>query len=225
MTFPFSRAFDFARDNPESSVLKYAIARLRSLVINPSNWELFQNLILQCLTIEPGTLPYALEQFIRFSNMGFSIATAKLEEILNAQIQYHAPLGHGSEAAWSLWGAMVFNIPLDKITGDSVAKMDDSVVALLALHAEQLGLFSSPLDKSNWLQYMTQDALNEEQWLLSYEANVKGWMPSLGATDHVLSDPCFGYLKKNAVNFYDTSMIAKVTPTATLPIPGGDFYQ
>jgi len=102
--------------------------------------------------------------------------------------------------------------------------MDDSVVALLALDAEQRGLFQPPIDKANWSQYMTSDALAQEQWLLSYEANVKGFMPSRGGGDHVSSDPSFSYLKRNGVYFYDPTKAAKVIPNAILPFPGGDFY-
>jgi hypothetical protein len=39
------------------------------------------------------------------------------------------------------------------------------------------------------------DALYDEHWLLAYEANVKGWLPSVSGTDHVAADPNFGFLK------------------------------
>jgi hypothetical protein len=56
----------------------------------------------------------------------------------------------------------------------------DPVVALLALDCERHGLVSKPLDKTLWSLHMTPDALYDEHWLLSYEANIKNWLPSVG---------------------------------------------
>lgn len=218
----FSRAFELAKENSESPVLKYAIARLRSIRIDSTNWPLFQDLMLQCVSGEPGTLPYVFDLYVRFSNNGYPVTTNQLEEVLNFQILYHAPLGHGSEVAWSLWGAIAFQVPLHSTTASAVSDMEDSVVALLALDAEQRKLFLASLNKSNWAQYMTREGLYGEQWLLSYEANVKGWIPSVGG-DHVMVDPCFSYLKENGVQFYDTSQAARVIPSATSPIPSGPY--
>ena len=89
--------------------------------------------------------------------------------------------------------------------------MDDSVVALLALDAEQRGLFQEKLKKDIWLQHMNAEGLYEEHWLLSYEANVKNWIPTTGR-DYVNEESRFGYLKKKGVQFYDISRAAKVNP-------------
>lgn len=217
----FSRAFEFANENPELSILRYAIARLRSTKIDSGNWQLFQNLLLQCVSSEPGTLPYVLELYVRFYNQGYNITTDQLEEVLNSQIQYHAPLGHGSEVAWSLWGAIAFQVSLHSASASAVSNMEDSIVSLLALDAEQHELFLDHLNKRKWTQYMTKEGLDGEQWLLSYEANIKGWLPSLRGGDHVADHKCFKYLKANNVQFYDISLAAKVIPCATSRIPTG----
>jgi hypothetical protein len=63
---------------------------------------------------------------------------------------------------------------------------------------------------------MTKDGLYDEQWLLAYEANVKGWLPSVGGGDHVNADPGFSFLKNAGVEFY----IRTVNPF----VPGGLVY-
>ena len=82
----FSRAFDLAEENPGSSVLRYAIAKFRSIKIDLSNWPLLETLLLECANSEPGTIHYALEQLIQFSNNGYRINMSQLEDILNSQI-------------------------------------------------------------------------------------------------------------------------------------------
>jgi len=83
-------------------------------------------------------------------------------------------------------------------------------------HCEQHGLVSKTLDKTLWSSHMSVDALYDEHWLLAYEANVKGWLPSVSGTDHVAADPNFGFLKSRKVFFYDQS---RATAAGTAPIP------
>ena len=55
--------------------------------------------------------------------------------------------------------------------------MEDSVVAVLALDAKAKGLISNNVNLTLWASMMTTQSLFEENWLLSYEANVKKWLP------------------------------------------------
>jgi len=210
----FSRAFSLAEENPDKSVLRYAIAKFRSIKIDINAWELLQDLLLNCVSCEPGTIQYVLEQFIKFSNSGYPIKLKELGYVLNDQINTHAPLNHGGEVAWTLWGAIVFEVPLHANASELVSEMDDSVVALLALDAEQRGYFEKDLRKDNWSQYSNKEGLYGDKWLLSYEANINDWIPIAGR-DHVNADSRFNYLKRNGVRFYDGSKCAKVIPEAT----------
>jgi len=63
---------------------------------------------------------------------------------------------------------------------------------------------------------MRPEALYDEFWLLAYEANIKGWLPNVGGTDHVAADLNFGFLKAHDVHFYDTN---RATSAANAPIP------
>jgi hypothetical protein len=102
---------------------------------------------------------------------------------------------------------------------NALSLCDDSIVALLALHCEAENLCATPLDKTLWATYMTQQDLYEEHWVLAYEANVKGWLPSQGLQNHVDADPNFAFLKQTGVSFYDTSSAAPPVSGAPIPIP------
>lgn len=205
----FSRAFELAEEYPGKPVLKYAINRLRSIIINKKSvWPMLRDLMLECIINEPGTVNYVLNFFMRSIKNDYPIDTNQLEEVLNSQIINHAPLGHASEVAWSLWGSILFDLQLYPKTGQIISEIEDSVVALLALDAESRGLFQEPLEKGVWTQYMNKEGLYGEQWLLSYEANIKKWIPTLDR-DYVNQDSRFNYLKKNGIQFYDASVAAK----------------
>ena len=214
----FSKAYTLHLDNPGATVLQFAIAKLRSVVVEPANWGLFQKLLLLCVIPEPATLPYVLEQIITRRNAGAPPILPQLEEIVNALIESHSALQHSSEVANAVWACLALGLRLQNGAVDLVAQCDDPVVALLALDCERHGLTSKPIDKNLWSSHMTGSALYDEHWLLAYEANLKGWLPNTGGTDYVTADPNFGFLKANRVYFYDDSLSAPA-PAGPIPLP------
>jgi hypothetical protein len=125
-------------------------------------------------------------------------------------------LKHSSEVANAVWACIALRLRLGDDAVEAISYCDDPVVALLALHCEQEGLVSKPMDKSLWSTHMTSEALYDEFWLLAYEANCKGWLPSAGGVDTVAADPNFGFLKANNVHFCD---VTRAAPTFGAPIP------
>jgi hypothetical protein len=222
----FDLSFDYQRTHADDGVLQYAIGRIKSIPIETDNWHLFQSLLLNCLLPEPATLPYVLKAILTHVDAGAIPAMTQIEDAMNSLISEHSSLTHSSEVAWALWACLALRVPINPNICNEVSHCDDSVVALLALHCESEGLCAAPLDKTLWASYMTQQNLYEDQWLLSYEANMKGWLPSREHNDHVAADPNFGFLKSSGVSFYDTTKvspadIALPLPPTHPPVPGG----
>ncbi len=126
----------------------------------------------------------------------------ELRLLLTELCLYHAPLQHGFELAWSLWTARSLGIALPAEVSGAVKKVDDDIVALVALDLESEGLFP-PTNSSLWKSRMTADGLYSDHWLLAYEALVKGWLPSKDGADYVAADPFFSILQAADVEFYD----------------------
>jgi hypothetical protein len=200
-------------------VLQYAVARLRGLDVDPSNWDLFQRLLLDCVAPEPAALQFALESIISRANAGARPAVEEIEEVVNTLVIEHSGLTHSSEVAWALWACLALGIQVSAAAAAAVSTCEDSVVALLALHCDAQGLVAAPLDKTVWSRFMNAESLYQEHWLLAYEANVKGWLPSEGGGDHVASDANFGFLKSEDVSFYDATLAVPPAPGALAPLP------
>ena len=45
--------------------------------------------------------------------------------------------------------------------------------------------------------------LYDDNWLLCYEADVKGWLHSRSGKDYIAKDKFFSYLKNYNIQFYD----------------------
>lgn len=216
----FDLAFARARETPTAPVLRYLMGRLKHEGINLHNWRLYQDLLLESMTIEPATIPGAMTTVLRHVVKGFGISRSAFSATLNGIIGFHAPLSHANEVAWAIWSLMTLNLRISEEAAKSISELPDSAVALLALHAEELDLVEGELDKSRWLEIVAtpEVALWDEYWLLTYEAILRGWLPVDPQPIH--DDPAFGFLASLGVRFYDLSGVVEPTPTGVPPSAG-----
>jgi hypothetical protein len=105
-----------------------------------------------------------------------------IESVLNSIIQDHAPQGHTSEVAWAIGGCILFDLRIRIASVKGIVAMEDPTVSLLGLHAREMSLLPKNVTLAELQRFMTTDDLYDQQWLLAYEANVKGWLPSLASS-------------------------------------------
>jgi hypothetical protein len=122
-------------------------------------------------------------------------------------------MGHTSEVSYAIFGMILFGLSFSGSTVDTLASIENPFIALLTLDAQQQGLIPTAYTFNLWQSLMTLSELKTSNWLLAYEALVKGWLPSASGTDYVAADDGFKYLKSEGVNFYDTTAITAYTPS------------
>ncbi|MHC4540963.1 MAG: RNA-directed DNA polymerase [Planctomycetota bacterium] len=213
----FDRAFDFARAAPDEPVLRYLMGRLSGLIVERPNWPLYQHLLLQCITVEPGTLATAAGHLIAHVQAAMVVDADAVETTLNRFIEVHAPLGHHNELAWAIWCVLVLELTVHAAAIRALERSTNPVVILLCLHAEREGRFADVVDKALWQSLMTRASLYGPEWLLAYEALVKGWLPSADGRDYIARDPFFAYLNTLRVRFYLERAVRKAQPTRVPP--------
>jgi hypothetical protein len=206
----FDIGFTLAKQNPEKSILAYTVGRLKDVTIAPENIALFHRLCLQCLLSEPGTSAVVLERLAEQFRQGLALNKDELGEVLNDQIVENARVGYASEVAWALWGTLIFDIRVTKRAAKVLSQVQDSVVALTALHSRARGLMDPALDTRIWQSLLTVDQLYGEHWLLAYEAPLKGWL--VPRIDHVGGDANFKWLRDLGVYFYEEDRAAAMSP-------------
>jgi hypothetical protein len=77
------------------------------------------------------------------------------------------------------------------------------VCALLLLHAKATGLIVARNSLDSLQSAMTAAELNDTRWMLAYEANIKGWLPT--PVDHIATNPNFLAMRSAGVSFYDSA--------------------
>lgn len=189
-----------ARKFPDDLVLTYAMSKLRFTVFSAKNWNILQSLMLNALIIEPKIIPYIAQNLISYQSNHYKINTTLVSEALEEFILFHSRLYNDFEVAWALWilKSLRINIsePIAKILSDST----NSVVILTTLDLHQAGFIPLGLNLTNWTTMLTADNLYSENWLVAYEAKMKGWLTT--GFDYISKDPFFKILKDNNVSFY-----------------------
>ncbi|WP_428000996.1 RNA-directed DNA polymerase [Acidovorax sp.] len=208
----FELARNLAKRHPTDGVMVYALRRIGSVIVRPENWDAFEAQLCLVATAHPVTLQAIARLLSTYSKLGFSIDKQRLSRLVNSLIAEHSPLEHHSEVAWCLWICKELGLSILAANIDAVVAMDSSICALILLDLESAGVLPKALPLSRWKPFETNDALWEDQWMLSYEAAVRGWG---GMSDaHVKSDPHFDELRTRQVRFYDTG--ASLTPIINL---------
>lgn len=216
----FDELFRCIAANRGSHVAAFAVARLRSVSILPTNWSMVQSNLLQLLVVEPSCARFVAEIIGRASASGVVVRKQAIADATEALATKHAPLAHGSEIAWALWICLANGVVISAPTAAAVSSMSDNLVALLALHARAIGLVPSALDTSGWETYMNAAELRDANWLICYEASIKGWLPSVGGVDHMAGDPFFSALRTNGVSFYDVTKLTLSSPVVAVGAGG-----
>lgn len=198
----FETAIQLSKTFPTDPVLSYGLSRLRSVHILPAIAPVYQDLLLQFVLAEPGALSYGVSELIHQELNGHRVDREKLHACLESIMKRHSLAQHGSEVAWALYAALLFELKVSDEAASKIAALQDSVVALLALDCKSRGLISSSVSFAGWSSLMHESELYDSQWLLAYEASVKGWLPSHGGVDHVAQDDCFAFLRQEGVSFY-----------------------
>lgn len=203
----FDLLFNLRQQYNFDPVLRYGISRLSSCDFE--NINTLKDLLFQCIPAEAGALKESITLLIK---AGFSLKSSDVSSIINSLLLEHGPLNHGSEVAWALWTAVYFKVHLTKRSLDQLEGFNDSIVALLALHADSIGLTKSDI-KPFWSHLMTPESLTDGNWLITYEAKQQGWLPSDKIDNVIEKDPFFGALNLARVSFYSTDTSTFYTPS------------
>ncbi len=108
----FDRAFGFAKQYPTHPILRYLMGQLKGFRALPGNWKLYQDLLLQCITVEPGTIASVVSNLMAHVQTGFQVDRQMIEPALNEAIERHSRFAHGNEIAWTLWALMTLGFRL-----------------------------------------------------------------------------------------------------------------
>lgn len=199
-----SKTFDYSNKFPDDEVLKFSLSKIKNIYLSQRLVEVVISFILHGIMHEPSSIPLASEMLVSMGNKKRNFIS-QINDAIHEALIFNAEYGYEFELSWLLWLCGNLDINIDADVAQKISLIDNSFIALIALELSQKGLLVNGLDTSLWSTKMKAEELYEENWLLAYEANVKGWLPSVTGVDYVAADPFFGILKNNNVSFFDSN--------------------
>lgn len=200
----FNRAFGLARKHPTEGVLRYSIAALKSVTATKVQWGLVQNLLWQCIALDPGCLRLVIDVLLlNQEGGGHALDKDIASRAINALVQVSAPVGHGSEVVWSIWTCMLLGLTLSDASQAVIARMDDGCVATAAMQAKVVGVFDPGFTSVLWEGWLVDDCFEQDHWLFAYECYRRDWLLHLVNVSNIVADPVAILFKGLGVTFLD----------------------
>lgn len=198
----FSKSFSYASKYKNQNVLDFALKRLRSVQVLSENSALFESYVVRVARVNPTSFPTAAQILINLNYKGMKLSTERIGKLVLDTISKSAIVGNHGELSWALFLAKGLRIVVPNKIIKAVLQLESSVCALLTLDLYKSGLLEAPIDTTFWQSFLNSDGLSSNMWLLAYEADFKGWLPS--PHRHVELHRYFSHLKRKGVFFYDT---------------------
>lgn len=189
--------------HPGEPVADRALGRTLTLGCDAREIPALRAVRMRIAAAAPAVLRFAMLSLRHQRECGVAMDLAWLEPELHAVIERHAPRGDGSEVAWALWAAVECGLKLGAECGRMIARIDDDIVALLALDADARGMVQGGLAASDWAAQLDEHALRGAHWLLAYEAAAHGWLGDASGVRAVKDDRDFGPLLRAGVRLFD----------------------
>ncbi|HDY7531187.1 TPA: RNA-directed DNA polymerase [Vibrio vulnificus] len=208
----FDMTMDYLAKEPHEPILKYAVIRTSSHIVQSSNYALYQRILLQWATAEPSTLPIVIDFIAFYRNAGIEIDVEEVKKTLEFIIIENARQNHTSEICWAIWGMMLLNIQFTPELTHTIKDIENSFVALLTLDAQRRGLIAENQSFDLWSSLMTLQELKGSNWLLAYEALKQGWLEPADGENYLSEAHGFSVLSENDVTFYDTEKLTSYDP-------------
>lgn len=199
----YSDVSDLFHQYPGESVMKFGVSRISNLYVHKANWPLYEALLLRSAMADPRTLAVINRILFTYADkFDYALNKEKISSTLSQIVIQYGREGSGFETAWAIWTCLTLRVDVSEEAAGVIAKMDDPVVALLALDLIDQGFMKAEHSfTERWKTRMTGDDLYGPYWLVAYQAAVNEWLPV--SEDYMQQDVFFDQLRSWNVHFYD----------------------
>lgn len=197
-----NNVYSIMNDYPNEEVLRYAFSRLKRIKIKKNQWTIIEAFLLNSFIYDATAAPLACSILSEFYHKKYGITKNKVLRIIETLFNKMKTQDCEYELLWALWMCKLLNV---KLTDALLRKTKDITNPLIILVLLFDYRNNSNLDKTKWIEYMIEDGLYGSNWILSYEALKRGWLPSKNGVNYLENDEFFKVLYHNNVSFFNVN--------------------
>lgn len=206
----YSLCEDFPAES--SSIISYGLLRFEfgNIQIPKIEWELFLELLLKLLQIDPGNIDQVFKILLSYEVLLDRKSKIKVQAVLERLISEQLRLNHSFEVLWSLWILKSFKLKCKSAVLEEVIGSSDYQSILICLDLISQKLYSG--EKPSIISVsdsMSSNDLHTEKWLFVYESIRQSWVNANHSivTEHRYFKILFDY----NIKFYDPSKQIEVS--------------
>lgn len=218
----FNHAFALAQESPTDGVLRYAVAALQGVTATHRCWPIAQALLWQCVALDPGCQRFVIDVLLLHKHRASYVPDVDVAKLaVESLVLNSAPVGHGSEVLWSIWGALQLGFGLSQVAQDAIGEMDDSFVAVAAMLSKDQRIFASDFEPALWAAWLDDGCFTDDHWLFGYEAFRRGWFADKVNSAKLADEPSVKFLAGMGVTFVNDKLITHYLPKKLVVYGGG----
>jgi hypothetical protein len=209
----FESMFSLEKKFNDESLIKYGLKQISSNIIKRSNWPVLEAYLLKCGYSFPNTLQVIGHILATYNGHGYPINRDAITRFCKETIGTCSVVEHHAEVAWALWICKELGIAIDATAIGAIEKMGNAACTLIALDLVHSNLALGTFSAEFLTQFRRRAALEEQDWLLAYEAGKRKWLGG-NSTQYISNHLHFGTLWKAGVSFYDPGR--RISPLFTI---------
>lgn len=197
----FSMAFKYKALLNEKGILKYAVKKLRKIVILKENWDMFESLLLQSTLVDSSIIPIVFEIIEGHKYKGFPLNYDKIKKFVNILIKDNMDLRNDFEVSWGLSLAAKLDIAIEEETSELLLKSDNAIINILVMILDSKKFLEGTLDFSYYETFFVEESLYDSNWLFYYECCMHGWLNQNKNNQHFKNNKFFVQLLNHDISF------------------------
>jgi hypothetical protein len=169
--------------------------------IERENWDYFESLLFRLGLTDTSSLQKITKILVTYKRL---VNKPKLKDFCFEIIKRHCENKHDYELTWSLFLLSTFNLQPTKAIYEIVFKSNAVFASIIALDLinKNKSIKIGSFDFSSIKSIISTESLNNRNWIISYEAVYKDWIPKV--SKEIIKDHFyFNVLEAEKIYFYD----------------------
>ncbi|MFG0450629.1 MULTISPECIES: RNA-directed DNA polymerase [Shewanella] len=196
----YNIAIDVHKNHPQENSFHYFLTKVMPIKIHEDNWKILESILLQISICEPKSITVVSKILISYKSYGYPLNLGYIKAAFLKVAKKGIDNNFGYEICWSFWVLSQLGVTInEEIIG--LSSINDSMAILSVLTAREKGIYNGRLDTNYWDTIITNDGLYDSSWMLSYEAENRGWLTNQNGIDVIGNDQYFKNLRSSDVSF------------------------
>lgn len=196
----YNLAIEIYKKNPHNNSFSYFLAKIEPIKIHERNWNLVESICLQVASAETKNLIEISKIFVSYKAFGYPLNAEKIKEGLIKIAQNGINNNFGFEICWAFWLVTELGIIISQEFAN-LSNLKDPMAIISIFMANKRGSYPCNLDLRSWNNLLHPTALYDDNWLLAYEGESRGWLRNNNGISLIDNDDYFKKLKKLDISF------------------------